>query len=176
MFVILGDPTPALWLSKAATLRDRGGMALVIVHPDYMSDESRFDAYARYLDMVASDPHVWAALPRSVAAWWRRRAARLSFDLTTASGSAAGRPRPKPRSPGFRHRRALAAVGCPRPFRVTVRAAARDSECRDIAPPSTVHRRPVPRSRDRQRRRQGHGHRGCRRADRLRCVYPRPTG
>ena len=75
MFVILGDPTPALWLSKAATLRDRGGMALVIVHPDYMSDESRFDAYARYLDMVASDPHVWAALPRSVAAWWRRRAA-----------------------------------------------------------------------------------------------------
>ncbi len=65
MFVILGETTGEQWLAKARALRDRGGMALVIVHPDYMAEDYRLAAYAEYLDMLAADPKVWVALPRT---------------------------------------------------------------------------------------------------------------
>ena len=74
LFVILGDTSADQWLAKAAAIRERGGMALVIVHPDYMADPGRLEAYADYLDMLAADAGVWAALPRDVATWWRSRA------------------------------------------------------------------------------------------------------
>ena len=52
MFVILGETTGEQWLAKARALRDRGGMALVIVHPDYMAEDYRLAAYAEYLNML----------------------------------------------------------------------------------------------------------------------------
>ena len=48
-------------------------MALLITHPDYMLDQELVDAYRRFLATVAEDASVWRALPRDVAAWWRRR-------------------------------------------------------------------------------------------------------
>jgi hypothetical protein len=73
LFVILRrDESP--WLEKAALLRARGGMALLITHPDYMREPERLDAYARFLADVGDDG-AWRALPREVSAWWRRRAA-----------------------------------------------------------------------------------------------------
>ena len=74
LFVILRQGDEA-WLRKADFLRDRGGMALLITHPDYMVETRRLDAYARFLKAYADDPSVWHALPRDVSAWWRRRAA-----------------------------------------------------------------------------------------------------
>jgi len=74
LFVILrrGD---RLWHEKAEALRRRGGMALLITHPDYMLDDERLVAYERFLRAYGDDPSVWAALPHEVSAWWRRRAA-----------------------------------------------------------------------------------------------------
>ena len=64
----------SLWRDKADFLRTRGGMALLIVHPDY-ADERLLAAYEEFLSSYRDDGGVWTALPHEVAAWWRRRAA-----------------------------------------------------------------------------------------------------
>jgi hypothetical protein len=74
LFVILRRDE-SLWLEKTDFLRRRGGMALLITHPDYMLEPERVDAYRRFLAGATGDPEVWCALPSEVSAWWRRRAA-----------------------------------------------------------------------------------------------------
>ena len=74
LFVILRRDE-SLWREKVEFLRARGGMVLVIVHPDYMLEEGRLDAYRRLLESLHDDREVWTALPSEVADWWRRRAA-----------------------------------------------------------------------------------------------------
>jgi hypothetical protein len=74
LFVILRRDE-GVWADKTRFLRERGGMALLLTHPDYMLDRDRLDVYDRYLATFAGDETMWAALPRDVAAWWRRRAA-----------------------------------------------------------------------------------------------------
>ena len=75
LFTILRVENEQPWLQKAAFLRERGGMALMITHPDYMLDRRYLDIYARLLDELGDDETLWRALPRDVSAWWRRRAA-----------------------------------------------------------------------------------------------------
>ena len=74
LFVILRRDE-AVWREKAEVLRRRGGMALLITHPDYLIDDARLHAYERFLRAYRDDPTVWTALPREVSDWWRRRAA-----------------------------------------------------------------------------------------------------
>lgn len=64
-----------LWHEKADFLRRRGGMALLIVHPDYMLEQETLEAYERFLQAFRDDATAWKALPREVSAWWRRRQA-----------------------------------------------------------------------------------------------------
>jgi hypothetical protein len=93
VFVILERRDEGMWVDKASFLRERGGLALMIVHPDYMLDEERLAAYRRFLERFASDDSAWRALPRDVSAWWRRRAAsRLerAGGAWTVVGPAAG--------------------------------------------------------------------------------------
>jgi hypothetical protein len=75
LFTILRVEDERPWLEKAIFLRDRGGMALMITHPDYMLEQRYLDVYARLLDELGDDETLWRALPRDVSAWWRRRAA-----------------------------------------------------------------------------------------------------
>ena len=75
LFRILRQRDESLWLSKTAELRRRGGLALMITHPDYMLDSPSREAYGRFLDALAGDATAWSALPREVSSWWRRRAA-----------------------------------------------------------------------------------------------------
>jgi hypothetical protein len=74
LFRILRHSDESLWLRKAEELRQRGGMVLLITHPDYMLDLPSREAYGRFLDAHADDATAWAALPREVSSWWRRRA------------------------------------------------------------------------------------------------------
>jgi hypothetical protein len=74
-FVILERRDDALWREKADFLRDRGGMALLLTHPDYMAEPDLLDLYRGFLTRYADDPTAWKARPRDVASWWRRRAA-----------------------------------------------------------------------------------------------------
>src|SRR5256885_15201469 len=50
-------------------------MALVLTHPDYAHDQRLAAGYRQLLDAFAGDDSAWHALPRDVAAWWRKRAA-----------------------------------------------------------------------------------------------------
>ena len=59
---------------EAGFLRDQGGMALLVTHPDYLLDDERLGTYERFLEAEASDDSVWRALPGEVASWWRSRA------------------------------------------------------------------------------------------------------
>lgn len=98
LFTILQHPDGDLWLRKARHIRDRGGMVLVLTHPDYAHDQRLADGYQKLLEAFAGDETVWQALPREVAAWWRTRAAsalRASGDGWDIDGPAsdAGRIR-----------------------------------------------------------------------------------
>lgn len=75
LFVILRRAGAATWIDKARQLRERGGMALVLTHPDYMIQPTIAVAYTDFLGEFHDDPSAWQALPRDVATWWRRRAA-----------------------------------------------------------------------------------------------------
>jgi hypothetical protein len=74
LFTILGHTDASTWVEKARYLRRRGGMALLITHPDYLHGAT-VSSYARFLETFADDSSVWRAVPREVSAWWRRRAA-----------------------------------------------------------------------------------------------------
>lgn len=73
LFVILRRDEAA-WAEKTRFLRDRGGLALIDTHPDYLVDERILRAYGNFLDEFTGDPTAWRALPRDVNAWWRSRA------------------------------------------------------------------------------------------------------
>jgi peptidoglycan/xylan/chitin deacetylase (PgdA/CDA1 family) len=74
LFDLLGYRDEKLWVEKARFLRGRGGMALVLTHPDYVDVPHLLDGYRRLLAEFADDSTAWKALPRDVSAWWRRRA------------------------------------------------------------------------------------------------------
>jgi hypothetical protein len=73
VFELLREKDERLWVEKAELLRARGGMALLLTHPDYQLEPSRLESYARFLERMVRDPTVWVALPRDVSAWWRAR-------------------------------------------------------------------------------------------------------
>jgi hypothetical protein len=75
LFVILGHADERAWIEKTEFLKRKGGMALLITHPDYMLDSGPRKAYARFLGRFQDDSGVWKALPHEVSSWWRRRAA-----------------------------------------------------------------------------------------------------
>jgi hypothetical protein len=74
LFEILGGLDEHLWLDKARFIRERGGMALALTHPDYARNERLVRAYSHLLDEFAEDTTAWKALPSEVSAWWRMRA------------------------------------------------------------------------------------------------------
>jgi hypothetical protein len=75
LFELLGHLDGAVWLDKTRFLRDQGGMALILTHPDYIGNPRLLASYANFLDEFSDDETAWRALPREVSAWWRRRAA-----------------------------------------------------------------------------------------------------
>ena len=75
LFVILRARSGQVWLDKTDHIRSRGGMALLITHPDYLDDAPIAAAYEDLLHRYENDADVWRALPADVADWWRRRAA-----------------------------------------------------------------------------------------------------
>ena len=74
LFSILQRPDADVWIGKADFLRERGGMVLVLTHPDYARDPRVAEGYRSLLDRFRHDDSGWYALPKEVAAWWRQRA------------------------------------------------------------------------------------------------------
>ena len=73
LFTLLERTDESTWVDKTEFLRERGGMALLDTHPDYLIDETARSAYERLLSAFRTDDSAWKALPRDVARWWRRR-------------------------------------------------------------------------------------------------------
>jgi peptidoglycan/xylan/chitin deacetylase (PgdA/CDA1 family) len=74
------DPLP-IWIEKMKWLAARGGMILMLTHPDYSGTGIGLRAYAELLKRLADLPATWRALPSEVSSWWRRRAGlRLALD------------------------------------------------------------------------------------------------
>lgn len=75
LFRILDHRDESMWVHKAELLRRRGGMALLVTHPDYLVDVYALEAYRRLLERYAGDGTAWKPLPAELATWWRQRAA-----------------------------------------------------------------------------------------------------
>jgi peptidoglycan/xylan/chitin deacetylase (PgdA/CDA1 family) len=73
LFVILGRHDASTWLAKAELLRRRGGMALLVTHPDYLTDARALRAYQSLLERYVGDGSAWHAVPAQVSSWWRQR-------------------------------------------------------------------------------------------------------
>ena len=81
LFDLLQHRDETVWVEKAKRLRERGGMALVLTHSDYVGNPRLVESYRRLLREFASDSSAWKALPRDVSAWWRRRSASTLEDV-----------------------------------------------------------------------------------------------
>ena len=75
LFEVLREPDIALWREKATWIAAHNGLVNVLVHPDYARTPERLRRYDRLLGHLAAMDGGWHALPREVAAWWRRRSA-----------------------------------------------------------------------------------------------------
>ena len=81
LFLVLKETSPAIWKRKLDWIIQRGGMALVNVHPDYLNfgDRKReiteYPAgfYEEFLEHLAKNygGNYWHALPHQVARWYR---------------------------------------------------------------------------------------------------------
>ena len=104
LFEILGYQDISVWKEKIDWIEKMNGMALVIVHPDYLEVSSReygvrrknnpserslaisrgkypIEYYEELLRYVKDKSNYWHALPRDVARWWRKRdASEIRFD------------------------------------------------------------------------------------------------
>lgn len=100
MFFVLQEKSPAIWKKKLDWIVERGGMALVNVHPDYVAFDGKkrkaseypVEFYSEFLKYVREKygQDYWHALPHEAAAWYRQTCpraapapARETFSATT---------------------------------------------------------------------------------------------
>ena len=79
LFRVLGERTGDIWLGKLDWIAKRGGMALLDIHPDYISfdgetshpGEFPVSLYREFLEYAIKRyrKDFWNALPREVASW-----------------------------------------------------------------------------------------------------------
>lgn len=93
LFVLLKETTIDLWMKKLDWVASHGGMALMIVHPDYISFEGKpnareysGDLYERLLKYVVAryGDACWYALPREIAAFAAQSKPRLAQGSLTS--------------------------------------------------------------------------------------------
>lgn len=85
LFVVLKEGDNRIWKQKLDWIAEKGGMALLNTHPDYLRLESEphgvcgysAELYWDFLEYVRSryEGQYWHALPQEVAAFWRSRVA-----------------------------------------------------------------------------------------------------
>lgn len=81
LFVLLGEETNAIWRQKLDWIAEKGGMALIKTHPDYMAfrgkdermDRYPVELYTDFLDYARTryGGEYWLAQPSEVSHYWR---------------------------------------------------------------------------------------------------------
>ncbi len=76
LYTLLGHTDNRLWREQFDRVLECNGLFQMLTHPDpeYLGQPVIGRAYRDTLDTIAERADVWVALPREVAAWWRRRA------------------------------------------------------------------------------------------------------
>ena len=97
LFALLGERTNAIWRRKLDWIADKGGMALIKTHPDYMAfrgDNKRMDSYpvelyTDFLDYIRSryGAEFWLAQPSEMARYWRGLRPPEKIDNSIASAA-----------------------------------------------------------------------------------------
>jgi glycosyltransferase involved in cell wall biosynthesis len=81
LFLVLEEKSPEIWKKKLAWIAERGGMALVNVHPDYLgfgknSELAEYPAsfYSEFLRHISEiyPGQFWNPLPREIAGWFKK--------------------------------------------------------------------------------------------------------
>lgn len=75
LFTLLRERSVETWLRQVDAIEARFGLVHCLSHPDpgYLGDADKRAFYVEFLDAVGERHLVWRALPRDIAAWWRRR-------------------------------------------------------------------------------------------------------
>jgi hypothetical protein len=76
LFHILKDYSTHLWSEQISRIRQKHGLVNIIVHPDYIIEESARRVYRELLGIIhelRASGETWVAAPGEVAAWWRLR-------------------------------------------------------------------------------------------------------
>jgi hypothetical protein len=83
LFILMKQRNIDIWKKKLDWIVEKGGMALVITHPDYMNfnehklaiDEYPVDHYADFLHYINEkyQNQYWHALPREIAQLWAKQ-------------------------------------------------------------------------------------------------------
>ncbi len=87
LFNIFNDYSIELWKRQIQTIRDNYGLITILVHPDYVMaprPQAVYRELLKYLADLRDKDHMWAALPRDVANWWRQRS---EMKLVRTNGS-----------------------------------------------------------------------------------------
>src|SRR5271157_990712 len=109
LYVVMGERNTGIWKSKLDWIVRKGGMALLLVHPDYIqldgtrrrNDEYPVSLYREFLEHVKKkyEGQYWQALPREVARFWKEQyvspqpaVASLDTRHSTLDTSVARRP------------------------------------------------------------------------------------
>jgi hypothetical protein len=80
LFILMKESSSRIWIDKLNWIAKNGGMALVIIHPDYVnlnnvreSEEYPVEYYYNFLQYVKEnyEGKYWNALPRDVATYYR---------------------------------------------------------------------------------------------------------
>lgn len=81
LFIILKEKNIDIWKKKLDWIADKGGMALLNVHPDYMNFSDKrcsfeeypakfYEDFLEHIRMKYGDQY-WHALPREIACFWK---------------------------------------------------------------------------------------------------------
>ncbi|HEY1805469.1 MAG TPA: hypothetical protein VGG45_13425 [Terracidiphilus sp.] len=76
LFNILDDYSIDLWKRQVGIIKENHGLVTILVHPDYViaqRPQAIYRELLKYLADLRDKDHMWAALPRDVANWWRER-------------------------------------------------------------------------------------------------------
>lgn len=71
LLVSLGETSDRIWRDKLAFIRQHGGMALMLTHPDYLDSPVGREIYRGFLSHVRDRGDFWHVLPRELARWWK---------------------------------------------------------------------------------------------------------
>lgn len=83
LFIIMKEQGIDLWKRKLDWVAEKGGMVLLITHPDYINfnkdrcgiEEYQMAFYNELLDYIKSkyEGQYWHVLPREIARFWKKK-------------------------------------------------------------------------------------------------------